>query len=206
MTFEEWVRAFFDRPEGWDPYDAEDLPESLDNGEMVALSTQLFLNAPKVLARFSDAQVNQGFWALLGAGQPYMLALLDPHLELSPRTDCVRAIETVFTGVFAKRCDESLASCDDDSNPLNSACYMWWDIFPPGPSPIVNRPALEVMRRTLDLPHAACQESALHGLGHWRSCCPDNVEAIISGFLKKGKARRPELIDYAEHARLGMVQ
>jgi len=60
------------------------------------------------------------------------------------------------------------------TGPLNYVCYMWWDEFPSIASagdsdlPMLHDAALRTMERILLLSSLACQESALHGLGHWQ--------------------------------------
>jgi hypothetical protein len=65
-----------------------------------------------------------------------------------------------------------------------------------------------MLRSILAIDHSACQESALHGLGHRCEIGRDNpeVEAIIDDFLKRKLDLRPELRQYALSARRGMVQ
>jgi len=89
---------------------------------------------------------------------------------------------------------------------------MWWDSFPIAGAPDdptrteVDEAFLEVMDRLLDLPSEACQESALHGLGHWHLEYPKQVEAIIGSFLDRHPVLRSELKEYALDAREGLVQ
>jgi hypothetical protein len=65
-----------------------------------------------------------------------------------------------------------MRECDASMNPLNSICYMWWDIFPTmGQTDNEayhqrDQLLLNVIRKTLDLDSDACREGALHGLGH----------------------------------------
>jgi len=63
---------------------------------------------------------------------------------------------------------------------------------------------LGVMRRILNLPHDACRESALHGLGHWHSY-DSRTSGIIEEFLSCAPQLRPELMEYAEYAKTGRV-
>jgi hypothetical protein len=65
--------------------------------------------------------------------------------------------------------------------------------------------ALQAMERILLLESIACQESALHGLGHWQRQCPDAVTVIIDRFLKNATGRDPRLVAYAKSARCGCV-
>jgi hypothetical protein len=66
--------------------------------------------------------------------------------------------------------------------------------------------ALDAMRDVLGLDAVACQESALHGLGHWQSAYPDEVGDIVDAFLATAPDRRPDLVRYAQSARVGCVQ
>lgn len=61
-----------------------------------------------------------------------------------------------------------------------------------------------ILRRLLAIPHDACRESALHGLGHWAHHYPQ-VAGIVDEFLSSAPGLRPELIAYAERARIGNV-
>ena len=81
---------------------------------------------------------------------------------------------------------------------------MWWDFdcWYSAPSSAL----LTVMRSTLDIDNVACQESALHGPGHWYDRQhPEEVERIIDEFLGRGQNLRSELRQYAQAARAGLV-
>lgn len=66
---------------------------------------------------------------------------------------------------------------------------------------------VEVMRSILAIDHVACQESALHGLGHGHHReQAAAVERIVDEFLEREGNLRPELRKYAQAARIGCVQ
>ena len=71
--------------------------------------------------------------------------------------------------------------------------------------PTLQEAALATVKRILMLDSVACQESALHGLGHWHSLQPDRVESIIDDFLAAHPTARVELLAYARSARCGCV-
>ena len=104
-----------------------------------------------------------------------------------------------------------LARIDETHGDLNAVCYMWWDIAPIGGPPAdpdhdqLNRAALDVMTDAIALDAIACQESALHGLGHWHGTYPGEVETIVDRFVASHAAARPELLAYARSARTGCV-
>jgi hypothetical protein len=62
-----------------------------------------------------------------------------------------------------------------------------------------------VMRHVLALDALACQESALHGLGHWHLNYPAQLEEAIDVFLESEPQLDPRLQQYAFSARRGCV-
>jgi hypothetical protein len=88
---------------------------------------------------------------------------------------------------------------------------MWWDLTPLQLEPdkpskeLISKAALEVMAATLKLGSIACQESALHGLGHWELFYPTEAAAIVDQYVNDNPHIRTELKDYALKARDGHV-
>lgn len=209
MAFDDWVRAWFDHPEkeSWDWVGADDPPE-LSHADTLAYATQLFTYSGTLLKAYSDTQVGSGLWAFINEMDSPLYALQDSGQPRPQRRACLRSAYRVFKDLLATRCAETLGHYSEKSSKLNTVCYMWWDIFPlyTGAAPELDDTVLTLMERTLALPHAACQESALHGLGHWhRGAHAKRIEAIIDAFLEAKAARRPELVVYAQNARRGAV-
>lgn len=99
----------------------------------------------------------------------------------------------------------------DEPNPLNGICYMWWDVCPlphnasPSNSSRTFAAVLEVLGETLRIQSPACQEGALHGLGHLQHYRRREVEEIIDEFLQREERLHPALREYAPSARTGSV-
>lgn len=211
MPFEEWIACVFGPdPDEMDPWD-------LEPAVSVAYLTHLFEHAPRVLMSFSEAQIAEGFWYLVSARSTHLYELLNTGVAWSERKRCISCIFILFERFFLPRCSPYLSHMEtqvtDSSkgSPLNGICYIWWDSFPIAGAPDdpvraeVDEAFLDVMGRMLDLPSDACQESALHGLGHWHLEYPHQVEAIIDRFLDRHPDLRPELKTYALTARAGRV-
>lgn len=88
---------------------------------------------------------------------------------------------------------------------------MWWDSIAIG-APAkdaedekLNQAILAVINSTLNLPSIACQESALHGLGHKHYMYPSFVEDTINEYIASHRELRSELLNYAIAARSGCV-
>jgi hypothetical protein len=208
--FEHWVRSVFDHPgEGpewyWDP---EFEPAEPEPTQCALLLSELFAHAGAHLAAYADSQVARGLWFLAGNGlSDYSLALVDARVDVSIRSDCFAAIPTLFDQVFRPRCPSILSHrATQNEFPINTTCYMWWDLFPSWGEPKreIDDDALSAMSCILELDSLACQESALHGLGHWCSAYPAQVGEAIDRFLVE--PRPPELEAYALAAREGCVQ
>ena len=178
----------------------------------VAYLTRLFSNGPKALQWFSDAQIAQGLTGLINTmavgDQPWMR---DPMTPASKRAAVWDAIPLFFAEVLAPRCSPTLGHLSEEGGPLNIVTYMWWESFPGFANPDdpdreqVDGAELRCLEAILGLDSAACQEAALHGLGHWvrrESRC----EMIIDDYLAAGAAARSELVDYARAARTGCIQ
>ena len=210
-----WIDHVFDHPtaedtrEAW--YWADDAPEwDWPAEEIIKLVADIFENSGELLAGFSDAQLDQGFWYLMGHSPPgFMEILADQEIAVEDRIRAVRAFTPLFEQVMAIRCSPRLSHIDGDAGPLNSSCYMWWDLFwhdmdlDFDDAPILAE-IFEALRRQLTIPHDACRESALHGIGHWVRTIPQ-AAGLVDEFLEANPGLRPELVEYAHKARAGQV-
>jgi hypothetical protein len=217
FTFEEWVIFVFDHPVDdsrlewyWD-IDADwwDGPAALT----VEYLTRAFENTETVFEPYSDRQLNQGLWYLASnACSEHMFALMELNVPWPARQRCIRSFQSLYRDCFAKRCTSHLSHLDEPgAGPLNAVCYMWWDVLPVAGRPQdpayqeMNQAILQVMEAALKLDSIACQESALHGLGHWHLQYSSEVEEIIQGFLQRNKALPENLRKYALSAMSGCV-
>jgi len=215
LPFEDWVKEIFDhevrKPEWY--WDKDAFYWKAPSELTVEYLSQLFGRPLPVLANYSDEQVKQGFWCLISPGaSSFMFAVTDETVPLDIRINCVHSIRGVFEQLFDGLCSEHLSHIDEKgAAPLNSICYMWWDLVPlqlerDAPSKeAISKAALEVMEEILKLDSIACQESALRGLGHWELFYPTEVATIVDQYLKDNPNLRTELKAYALNAREGNV-
>lgn len=217
LTFEQWLTYVFDHPvaeSGQEWYWADDAnwwdgPPT----DTLHFLTRAFEHAAELLQRYSDAQLNQGLWFIAdNACSNHMFALLDSGVPWAARQRCVRSIHSLFEQCFARRCTSHLSHLDEPgASLLNLVCYMWWDIIPIMGQPnnpdqlLLDQEILDVMQSTLQLDSIPCQESALHGLGHWQMYYPERVTGVIDRFLQGNKGLREELRTYAMNAYRGCV-
>lgn len=183
-----------------------------DEEYMAMLLEQTFARSGSDLARFTDEQVNEGLWYLASPGAGDLLdALTSAAIPLDLRLRGIRSIQTLFQDCFARRCTKALSHLDEKASPLNSICYMFWDLNRLSHlDELPDRDAIcgatfAVLEDILAIPHLACQESALHGLGHLFHDDPEQVGAIVDRFLAT-EIRNEDLRAYAEAARKGTVR
>ena len=214
-TLAEWITYVFDHPVS-DPawYWSLDAPEWEGSSEHIAtFIAEAFERSGELLKRFSDEQIRHGLQFTLDAGaSEFMFSLVAPAVPATVRLRALRSFVPLFEQVMAARCSPHLLHRDEKgAKPLNGVCYMWWDVLP-----IYGRPedpsraefdaeVLVVLRRLLAIPHDACRESALHGIGHWADYYPSAAN-IVDDFLANTSDLRPELVSYALGARTGGVQ
>ena len=217
LSFEEWIEYAFDRPvrpienawyrqdyDWWEP----------EPRQAVVHLTQLFERAGDLLEHFTDGEIGQGLWYLIdNSCGGYCRFLIDGSVPIEARVACIGAIQALYANLFQPRCAPIVSHLDGSGgNKLNQVCYMWWDIIPLAAGSMPRQPdpiheaSLGVMRATLQLPNLACQESAIHGLGHWARAYPEFTAATIDAYLAANPKLRPELVCYAQAARSGCIQ
>ena len=204
ISFEDWIVGVFDETvdDPWPP-PAQELSHL----------TQLFSDPVASLEGLSDEEIGVGLWSVLDSGGAgTALALNDATLPLTDRIACIRQIRTLYRDLFVPRCAERLGHLSEQGGRLEMICYMFWDVAcfggPPGEREgnLLEDAVLDVLEDTLAIAHAACQESAIHGLGHRIRRHPERAPAILDRWLRTGPSRDPRLKQYAEAARTGCIQ
>lgn len=155
---------------------------------------------------WSDSKLAKGIWYLYGCGSCYLMEVsrLPPGPEVD---DFFDSMPQLYTDLFEVRCSRFFSHLDrgpEKANPLNSPCYMLWDMdgidmfrFSGVPEHIDH--SISLLERLAASEHPATIESAIHGLGHmiggFRDRCQPLLERIIS------RSDVPvELRDYADNA------
>lgn len=211
--FTRWLTHVFDHPgEGPEWFRASDaIFWQVSDAVTAACLVRAFETADTSLSRYSDAQVARGFDYLHACdGFHAFNSLMTEPVPWSAQEVAFNSIYSLFERCFAPQLS---AGAWTVTNPLNSTCYMWWDIFPLYPKQYPVDPlgpkrdalVLDVMRRTLTLAPLACQEGAIHGLGHWNMADPASVRQIIGEYLARNPTLPRKLRDYAMSASSGSV-
>lgn len=217
IQFEDWVKHCFDHPvkkPEWYWGDDEDLEFLTPDPTTLAHHlTRLFESPRFLLEDYSKEQVEQGLYYIFGVGSEFIkVARESPDRELLKRM--YLSIRTLYSELWSKYCTDHLSHLDrgqQPSSPLNMTCYMLWDLAGlagpamfPGEEFLVD-PIFEVLEFALGLDSMACQESALHGLGHLKNHHEARVRRIIDEYLERNPDLDPDLEEYALAAREGMI-
>jgi hypothetical protein len=216
-SFDDWITYVFDHPRApqhwrW----SDDFVEwSVPATNTVNFLAKTFEESGTLLTRFTDHQVAEGLWYFSSMSLSEIPQILwNNEVALTERQRVIRAVQKLYQNCFALRCVPFLSHLEKESNrcsnPLNGACYMWWEDFGMHwPEDVahnqIEKECLAVLEYTLGLESIACQESALHGLGHSASRYPEFVKSAIDCFIKFNPNADPRLIQYALAAREGNV-
>ena len=228
VTYDEWLKWAFDHPVAaetekewwWGLPDEDEGGRWLDRPSERALGfvTKLFEDPLAYLSSYTDAQINQGIWFIVfRACSNHFEGLVDSRVDLSLRTRCIRSIEKLSRDLFAPRCSDDVRW--NDTNPLDLACYMLWDFivkdaetFESSPDGAyrtardseIDNEFLDTLARILAIPSIACQQSALHGLGHLVREGKLGSD-VIQQYLDTHPNLRDDLREYALKALVGSV-
>jgi hypothetical protein len=205
----EWVECVFGQADPSNYTEANRFDGICGPDEVTVLRLiEVFENPATILKPYAVDILDQAFWDL--GGEAFRV-VYKKAVPWAVRLRFIRSFETLFRELFAVRCAPILSHSSKEGRALNTACYMWWDFdcWVAMPDPLTRNPIdsafLASMRSILAIDHVACQESALHGLGHWHRAHSAAVEAIIDEFVKNKRHLPERLSEYASAARCGCV-
>lgn len=134
LPFDDWLAYLFGHPVGPSGFRESDdwWDEAAEPELAVEYLTRLFTAPEIMLDRYPEDQIDRGFWFLVGESG-HLSALLGPPASWEARRRGLLAIGDLYGRLFAVACADHLGHLDrgpEPARPLNSICYMWWDLFP----------------------------------------------------------------------------
>ncbi|WP_372369730.1 hypothetical protein [Candidatus Uabimicrobium sp. HlEnr_7] len=196
-------------------YDMSSSPEDLayyePDAEEIAKKLEMLFNNAELLLKYTHEQINQGLWFIAeGFDISYLKFALTQEVPVNMQIRWMKATKNLYRNLFSVVCSHHYNSSDSsDKNPVNDICFMFWnadDFLPLAiSSQEVHEAALDVLMEIIQMDHPACIESGLHALGHWYLVCPEQVEAIIDGYLENPVFIDKTLKLYAKKVRNGDV-
>jgi hypothetical protein len=204
ISYEDWKLDLLTFDSSW-PGNCETIIWQISGQQTYRYVTRFFSEATTFLNHSSPEELNQILWLL---SHDVLNVIPEEYPQPSVWADYFQGTKILFRDLFDCHCAPVLGHCDEQpTTPLNSSCYMWWDVVPvwhpQEKSRIqIQRLGLETMTYCLKLNNLACKESALHGLGHWFSLDSERVRTII----QDSERYIPEkLKNYAQSAMCGCV-
>ncbi|MGD8450584.1 MAG: hypothetical protein PVJ57_02100 [Phycisphaerae bacterium] len=178
--------------------------------------TRLFRSPAFLADRYSDDQIGDGTWFLLGVESEYFLKLWFLPVGPDIQIECMSSVATLYTELYDRVCCKRGTDPGGDytnSLKVDIAVHMIWDmcsldaaVMPPEPMPHLVEPAFTVLDTILRRCRtSSCLTSALHGLGHLHEAHPRRVEKLIDRFLVSRQVSE-HVREYALEARAGDVQ
>jgi hypothetical protein len=202
LSYPQFLAFFFDRPIASDKEQYDLFRSGIDyfiasNPTTVVAHVQAMCRTFSELTKaYSNEQLDQGLWAVFGAGISCERFLFDLTVDLGSRIDCIESMCLPFRDVVEH----------SNLDAHESFYWMWWDVILHAFWNIFyetddryealsddGKRMLDAIYRTLlkilSLNHKACQWSALHGLGHLHHPL---VRETVQSYLN---AHRKELTD-----------
>jgi len=214
MDIAEFTQYLYERPvDGTEWYFCEGHEDpDLTKDQLVKLATLAFMDVAKAASKFDEKQVCMGLRYLINPScGPIPYLYLDTSVDFAIRSKAIVSMRDVFRNLFVNLDGEYGLYRISGGLPLSyrEMCYMWWDMFPrhgvPSRTDMEETDAVicQTIESILEIENLACQESALHGLGHWFSSRPDEVVRAIESFLPRASIN---LKEYAIDAMQGRIQ
>jgi hypothetical protein len=172
VRLDEWIEFVFAKPASrgklgsgaW--YWKKDYRLRVDPSRQIEMMTDLFRRSASLLRRFSEGQIEDGFWFIIGpAGEDWFKdQLWNRNVAWSLRKKCIASIPRLYSGAFRTQ--------------FGSMPFMLWDLLTEDywlsfrsrrrgrEAQRVRRAMLRALAEQLDLPSVIAQKSAIHGLGH----------------------------------------
>jgi hypothetical protein len=199
LSFDDFVVFLFDRSiqletERQDNWYSQ-LEVMFDPEEIAAFYVRLFKQPEFLPTRFTDQQLEQGFWAVQSPNLDCSVARIieDSDVPLSVREECIRSMADLFKRLFA-------------TEPFHTSVQMWWDSLcydwecgnrnraRGGEDLQLQDIFFQTLARVLEIDSWTCQSSALHGLGHLHH---PQTEELIERFIDAHRSLTQEQKTYA---------
>lgn len=224
LPYEDWVNHIFDHPIldpkwWWQDEDSGYFQywpgEQNDPKRCLAYLTRLFQEAGRLPERFTNWQIDQGLnYLVSNSCSDYMFVLKNVDLPWSDRRACFDAMITLYRDLMPtvyKHTSEELFRLGLQNEHPTFACFMWWDIIPlygrmPVPdADLIDDAVINIFEQVILMDSEPCQESVIHGLGHWHNGVPDRTELIVKRYLARTDIS-PGMREYAQQALYGNIQ
>lgn len=199
-SFDEFVSFLFDRHVSVESEERDHwywhVDAEFDAQKIGAYYVRLFTNPEFLRTRFTNVQLEEGFWEIQGPNLDCSVSRIveDSSLPLSVREKCIRAMEHLFRRLFA---EESFGK---------TAVPMWWDSLcydwhcgnrnrdRGGEDQELQDIFFQTIAKVLAMDSWTCQWAALHGLGHLHH---PGTMALIQRFIDEHPSLTPEQKAYA---------
>lgn len=220
LSYEAWTRELFDRPVPFDLIFAELAHYEESPSQFLKYLTRLWMTSGELCRTYSSEQIGQGLWHL-HSSSGFLHLIYDSTLPLPNRVAAVEQISTLFNTCFGPLSEPALGHLNQGRTVLNGAAYIFWDGVPLTARSRQNYirdrherlseyeqiedACLRAMEHMLSSEFVAVQESAVHGLGHWRDAYPERVELLLDRVIADAHYCE-ELRSYAHCARHFYIQ
>jgi hypothetical protein len=191
----------------------DDLPTQCPPEELAAHFIRFNREISSIKTDWTEEELAQAIWNLYGASHCYFadLTRLPPSQLIS---DLFDSVEILYRDLFEPHCSHFYSHLDsgpESAKPLNSPCYMLWDMtcgidaftFSDFSDHVSH--TFQLLDTLAESQHPATLESVIHGLGHLTDDHYPLSQPILDRIIHR-KGLPNELKTYATNALQGLIQ
>jgi hypothetical protein len=212
MIYETWKNEVFGMNENSCPIESEMIDEAYSLNENLILDyIDKSLTDSSIHNLYSPKQIGIGLNIIYSnCCSDYSFSYLNFSDE-ERIISSIKKLKFLYQNFFEKYCNSPVNEIGDSTdNRLDYICYMFWDLFVLYPkseniTKKIIEASVQVMSQQLLSKNDNVVVSALHGLGHWASDCPE-IKNIIDKWLKNPTTSNKVIHDYAKVAKTGCIQ
>ncbi len=169
-----------------------------------------FLEHPDpVVDEYGAELTGEVLWGLTSSTHDVYISVCHQKMPLEFRDRAIKAMGSMIRRLATRHLTRKVW---DSWTKLDSAIFMYWDITPNWPAKGTDhgRALLDVclneMQDALAINHPVAQLHALHGLSHLHVNFPSQTTPVVDAWITAHPHVNPKLLEYAQHARDGLVQ
>lgn len=211
VGYDQWIEYLFNEfVSGKDHFEIGFPDEWYSNPRMlVEHYTQFLENPVAVVDRFGTELAGEVLWGLTSSGGDLCIEVCHKQIPTEIRDQAILAMGTMIRNLAPRHLTRGLW---DTWDKLDRAIFMYWDIAPVWPATGTDegrallQVCLMVMQSVLELDHPVARLHALHGLSEFHLNFPTHTEPIVDAWIAAHPHVNSKLMEYARHARDGLVQ
>lgn len=210
VAYEDWIEFLFQAFRNSSDHGLIQFPREWEYNTrlMVEYYTRFLEDPVWIVDRFGADLTGIVLSALTSSLDDVGIEICDERIPEEMRDRAIAAMGTMMR----KRAKDHFSMTPMEKwTKLDLAVFMFWDVAPIWPKkgttagPRLLEVCLEEMRSALQINQPVALMHGLHGLGEFHVSFPEHTEPIVNAWIESNPHADPDIMNYARHAREGLV-